>query len=613
MTEQTVEPQKKNAANAVSRFFRSIARIFRFLRVSVANFLVLILLFGVIVFLLLPDEEIDVEDGSILIFRPSAAIVEEFSSQDFMDLLTNVGPLSETRLRDVVTNLRKAAKDPRIIGLEIRPERLISSNLVQLETLGNAINTFKESGKPVISYSNSYTQSQYFLASHADSVHMHPLGTVFFTGFAYRSNFYKELFEKLKVTIHTFKVGDYKSAVEPYTQTGFSEEAKLAYQPVVDQLWNAYTSRIAINRALKREFLKNFVTTFPTLVEESQLEMSELIQEAGLLDGLTTKHDFQTQVRKQYSSSEQPPVISLENYGVATARDDSSVAKDKIGIVTIRGTIIGETIDLLPALAPGSLGRLRTARKDESVRAVIVRVDSPGGTVFGSEELREEISLIQEKGIPVVVSMAGTAASGGYWLSAGADMIFASSSTITGSIGVFSMFPSFEQTLDAVGVASDAVHSVPNAVRMDPLTGLHEGEQKILQASVESMYKRFLQVVGQGRGLSSDVVDEIAQGRIWTGSQALEIGLIDAIGDLDKAIEKAAELANLEHYQIKEFRPERTRLQELLFSPLTELEFAHELKEWTRQLNEAVSDFQLPLTRGETYAFCRSCTVDIGL
>lgn len=613
MTEQILEPQKQNSPSLFRRFIRSIANLFRFLRVSLANLIVLVLLFGLLLFLVMPDDEIEVKDGSILVFRPGASLVEEFSSQNVIDLLTNVGPLTETRLRDVVTSLRRAANDPRIVALEIRPERLLSSNLVQLETIGDAINAFKSSGKPVVAYSPSYTQSQYFLSSHADSVYMHPLGTVSLTGFAFRSTFYKELFEKLKIKVHTFKVGDYKSAVEPYTQSGFSDEAKNAYRPVVDQLWRTYTNRIATNRGVSDDFIDHFIATYASVVEESELELSELVQQAGLLDELVTKNDFQTTIRKRLSQHEKPLVINLENYGSATAGDDFNAAKDKIAIVTIKGTIFGETIDTLTQVTRGSLGLLRAVREDDSIRALVVRVDSPGGTVIGSEELRNEIELTQEKGIPVVVSMAGTAASGGYWISAGADHIYASASTITGSIGVFSMLPSFEETLESIGVESDGVHSIPNSLRMDPLTGLNEAERKILQASVERMYARFLRVVGEGREMEPNMVDEIAQGRIWTGAQALKIGLVDEIGNLDAAIEKAAELATLDQYQVKELRPSRSRFTDILFGSLTELELSQELKEWTQQVNKAVAEFQLPLKTGEVYVFCRTCTLSIGL
>lgn len=613
MTEQELPSNDLGSRGRVSRIWRATGKTFAFLRISIANVLVVLVLIFILALFFVPDDEIEVKEGSILVFQPASALVEEYASQDVLDLLTSGSPFGETRLRDVLKALRKATDDPRVVALEIRPERLLSADLVQLETIGDAINAFKESGKPVVAYSRSYSQTQYLLASHADQIYMHPLGSVLFGGFAFRSNFYARLFEKLKINFHTFKAGEYKTAIEPYTESEFSPAARTAYQPVVDALWQSYTERVAGNRGLPSEFMDEFLPTFPDVVQTSKTSIAEVLRKAGFVDELLVESAMTGSVRERITNTTKPPVVAMSQYLSTMTERPLSRQDNKVAVVTVAGVIRSGSSNVAPQFSYGSLKRLRNARTDDKVRALVVRVDSPGGTVIGSEQIRHEIELAKQQGMPTVVSMAGTAASGGYWLAAAADYIFASESTLTGSIGVFSVIPTFEDSLETIGVDSDEVTSTDASLRLDPVTGLGEGEQKIMQAMVDTSYARFLEVVSNGRKLDSSLVASLAEGRIWTGGQARKLGLVDALGDLDAAITRAAELAFLEEYEVKEFRPERNRLTELLMQPLSEMQLAHELKQWLTEFNQARSTLELPTGVGDVYAYCRFCSSYMGL
>ena len=557
--------------NLVRRILRGIASVLRFLRVSVANILLVIFLILVFGFLF-TGPSVTVEPDSILVFSPNQTLVEQRPNSNplFELIFGNVG-IDVTGVHETVATLRHATNNPRILALEIRPNSLGSVSLVHLDMIGEAIKTFSESGKPIYAYSEDFSQSSYLLSSYADVIYLNPLGSLSFSGLAFESMYYKDILDKLDITVHTFRSGDFKSAVEPYMLDSMSDIVRDSYRPIVDQLWESHQLHIVANRELKQTAVEQFTEDFADLLVPNRSTLSELAVEHGFVDELLTSDRLQATVKERFalkSFDESLSRISTEDYyETIKAQSDIRVAEQSsenanaltkrggtIAVVTVEGTIYGWPGDDSTQFvdSTGAVEHLQHAI-DADVDAIVLRVNSPGGSVVTSEAIRLGVNTAQDQGIPVVVSMSSTAASGGYWISAGADHILASDSTITGSIGVFSMIPSVEKLLERVGISNDGVYSSDGHLRLDVATGISEPEARMLQASVDDAYSRFLDVVSAGRDMTKDEVEAIAGGRIWTGLQALEIGLVDELGDYDDAIEVAAGLAGLKSYVVERY------------------------------------------------------------
>ncbi len=626
---QASPPAKTKSRNVFLVIFRGIAAVFRFIRVTIANLLIILVFLLIFAALSSGEPEPEVKQDSILVFEPKQSLVEDSSASDpVLDLLLSGSGIGETKVGDAVRAITHAASDDRIVALEIRPHRLLGANLVHLDIVGDAIEKFKESGKRVIAYSNFYSQSQYFLASHADRVVMHPYGELMFTGLAFENQYFHTLLNKLHLNVHTFRAGDYKSAVEPYTRDSMSPEVKDSYRPILQQLWGGYLDRIGNNRQLPVNQVSAYANDLATLLERTSSGLAELSREQGLVDELLGPSDYSESLTSDSQIAKdgtKPPRIDMEEYleaipsslGTRTVEqpsDDATSSTGRIGLVTVTGAIFDlpfrQGSDLGPTSSPVKhIKRAATANVD----ALVLRIDSPGGSVFASEQIRMALRELSEEGIPIVASMAGTAASGGYWIAAEADLIMASASTITGSIGVFAMFPSVEDSLAEVGVHTDGVHSAPNALRLDPFTGLSESDATIMQVMVNTSYDRFLEIVSNGRNMSVDDVRAIAGGRIWTGKQALENKLVDQLGGLDEAFEAAAKLAKLKKYRIREYRDRPTSLLRTLLeatgleSPLANSPVGQLIGESKRFADQIWPSLQ----SRRVYAICEPCTTGI--
>jgi protease-4 len=465
------------------------------------------------------------------------------------DLVVGGGISRGSVLQEMTSALDQGSRDERIKALVIDTRDLLAINPAQLETLGNALERFRDTGKPIYAFGESFNQQQYALASYADSIMLHPMGSVLINGYGGSQLFFRDLLDRLNVTVHIFRVGEFKSASEPFTRMDMSEESRTDSQALVNSLWSRYLERVAANRDIEPQALQSYSDEFAQRLLSVGGDMSRVAFEAGLVDNIASVDSFNRQVAAtvgvENGSFRQ---IHFEDYSFASFVPVPLLA-DRVGVIVAQGTI-------MPGLqGPGLIGAdsvvelIRQAQADDSIRSVVLRIDSPGGSAVASEEIRAALEQLQQAGKPVVVSMGGTAASGGYWIAATADEIWASPATVTGSIGVIGIIPSFENALDYLGVGVDGVGTTALSRAGDPLSGLNETMQVIFQSNVDDAYRRFLQLVADGRTMSIAEVDQIAQGRVWTGEQALSLGLVDSMGDLDQAINAAAQLAGLNEWQ----------------------------------------------------------------
>ena len=448
---------------------------------------------------------------------------------------------------DVVSAIEYAQQDPQIKGLMLDLNHFEGADLPALDFIGATINRFKESGKPVIAYADNYTQGQYYLASFANEIYLNTIGQVDIHGLAQENLYFKDMLDKLAVTPHIFRVGTYKSAVEPFMRNDMSVEAKTNMQRWLNLMWNHYTSMVSENRHIKSSDLlpaaKQYLAELKTLKGDS----TRYAQKRGLVTHLTTRFDLEKKLTTLFGKNAdgEANLVAFDDYLTQfpdrlTPQDNSP---NKIAVVNVEGTIIDGESDEENVGGDTIARLLRKAYDDKAVKAVILRVNSPGGSAFASEIIRQEAENLQKIGKPVIVSMGAMAASGGYWISSTSDYIIADANTITGSIGIFAMFPTFENSIKKIGVNADGVLTteLANTSAFSPLA---KPVQDIYQTEIEHGYDRFLEIVSKGRQISKTQVDKLAQGQVWLGSDAFQNGLVDEIGSFNEAINKAEQLVN---------------------------------------------------------------------
>ena len=448
---------------------------------------------------------------------------------------------------DVVSAIEYAQQDPQIKGLVLDLNHFEGADLPALDFIGATINRFKESGKPVIAYADNYTQGQYYLASFANEIYLNTIGQVDIHGLAQENLYFKDMLDKLAVTPHIFRVGTYKSAVEPFMRNDMSVEAKTNMQRWLNLMWNHYTSMVSENRHIKSSDLlpaaKQYLAELKTLKGDS----TRYAQKRGLVTHLTTRFDLEKKLTALFGKNAdgEANLVAFDDYLIQfpdrlTPQDNSP---NKIAVVNVEGTIIDGESDEENVGGDTIARLLRKAYDDKAVKAVILRVNSPGGSAFASEIIRQEVENLQKIGKPVIVSMGAMAASGGYWISSTSDYIIADANTITGSIGIFAMFPTFENSIKKIGVNADGV-STTELANTSAFSPLVKPVQDIYQTEIEHGYDRFLEIVSKGRQLSKTQVDKLAQGQVWLGSDAFQNGLVDEIGSFNEAINKAEQLVN---------------------------------------------------------------------
>ncbi|EGY34369.1 signal peptide peptidase SppA, 67K type [Aggregatibacter actinomycetemcomitans serotype e str. SC1083] len=446
---------------------------------------------------------------------------------------------------DVVYAIDSAALDDKVRGLVLDLNYFQGGDFPSLEFVGASIENFKKNGKQVIAYSDNYNRAQYFLASYADEVYMNPVGTVSIDGLVQENLYYKDMLDSLEVNPHVFRVGTYKSAVEPFLRNDMSDEAKTNLRRWLDIMWNNYKQRVAENRNVKEAAVAPNAYTYLTELKALQGDMTAYVKQRKLVNGVLDRFNLDKKLTALFGENEdkQPKMVDYDTYLASLPNRMSGDTKNKIAVVNVEGAIIDGETDEENVGGDTIANLLHNAYDNNEVKAVVLRVNSPGGSAFASEIIRQELSHLQQAGKPVVVSMGGMAASGGYWISSTADYIVADKNTITGSIGIFAVLPTFEKTIKKIGVSADGVKTSDLALG-SAFSPLSSELNDVLQLEIEHGYDEFLAKVSQGRRLSKAQVDKIAQGQVWLGSEAIEHKLVDELGDLNTALGKAMELVN---------------------------------------------------------------------
>ncbi|MEB7885888.1 signal peptide peptidase SppA [Serratia fonticola] len=542
----------------IAGIFRWTWRLLNFVRELILNlFLIFLILVGVGIYLSLQGNSSAVTPHGALLVDLSGVVVDQPSVNNRVrqwgrELLgASSNRLQENSLFDVVDTIRKAKEDKNITGMVLQLNDFAGADQPSLQYIGKALREFRDSGKPIFAIGDSYNQTQYYLASYANKIYLSPQGAVDLHGFATNNLYYKSLLEKLKVTTNIFRVGTYKSAVEPLIRDDMSPAAREADSRWVGGLWQNYLDTVAANRQLTPDQLFPGAADILSGLKAAGGDTAQFALNSKLVDELASRTAIETQLVKTFGWDKQSNdfnAVSIYDYQPQPSPDQGG----EIAVIFVNGAIMDGP------QTPGSVGgdttasQLRQARLDPKIKAVILRVNSPGGSVSASEVIRSELAAVRAAGKPVVVSMGGMAASGGYWVSTPADYIIASPSTLTGSIGIFGVINTYENTLDSVGVHTDGVATSPLA-DLAVTKALPPEFSQMMQLNIENGYKNFIDLVATARKMTPEQVDQIAQGHVWIGSDAKKNGLIDQLGDFDDAVKKAAELAKLPQWQLNWF------------------------------------------------------------
>jgi protease-4 len=476
---------------------------------------------------------------------------------------------AETLLWDLTDSIRAAAKDKRIPVVAIDLEKFDGAGQPTLEEVARALREFRATGKKVIAYGSEMTQERYYLAAQADEIYIDPLGFVLIDGYSRYRMFFKEALDKLGVDINVFRVGAYKSAVEEFTRTDMSPEDKQESNAYLSALWSSYQEAMTRARKLPADAMGKYVNSLSKTIPAAGGNGAQVALEAGLVTGIKSRLEVEKRLIDLVGEDETTgsfKSISASDYA-RIAHADMKVrasGKPRVGVIVASGEILDG--DQPPGTIGGdSTARLiRQARMDRNIRAVVLRVDSPGGSVMASEEIYRELLALRAAGKPLVVSMSTLAASGGYYISAPADEIWASPATLTGSIGIFAIIPTIDKTLGKVGVTVDGVGTTPLAGQLRIDRPLGDEARTLLQSQISRGYDEFLSRVATGRKKTREQIDAIAQGRVWAGTDAKRLGLVDQLGSFDDAVHSAARRAKLTDYEVEFVEPELTWAQELV-------------------------------------------------
>lgn len=593
----------------VRKCYAAVSRAFAFLRVALANIFIVLLLAALVAVILSAPERAEIADGAALLVAPNGAIVEQPARPTFPFPPSFSGASGQTKAEDIIEAIQHAASDERIAMLALDLTDLEYASTAQLEAIGEAIEEFQDADKPVVATSDVFTQRRYYLASFADEIYMHPFGELMLTGVGAYRDYYGGLMEKLKVNVHVYRVGSYKSAVEPFIRSDMSVDAKEANQVLVDDLWGSYIDRVAANRGLDPQALHHYANEYDALLRRVNGDAARAALESGLVDELLTHDAFQERLADRVGADDDGKFLrtGVASYLRSVRGPELPAAGSKVAVVVADGMILAGDQPAGVIGADSTSRLIREAREDEDVKALVLRVDSPGGSAFASEVIRQELELVQTAGKPVVVSMGGVAASGGYWISATADEIWATPTTITGSIGVFAVLPTFEDSLSSIGIARDGVGTSSLTGALDPVAGVSERMGNVIQASVEHTYARFVNLVARGRDMAPEAVESVAQGRVWSGRKAHDLGLVDGLGHLDDAIVAAAVRAGVEQYEVVTIDEPLSTQEKILMRLFDELGYSPRPPAWFASIVDELESLASLNDPRHVYAICELC------
>jgi protease-4 len=619
----------KEKKSTIARITLGLFSLLNTSRKIIINLVFFTLLLIFIIAITRDEKNITVEPGSALILNIRGDIVEQKHDIDPMDAfiseaLEQPNTATEVLLTDILSVIKQATTDDRISMMVLDLENMQGSGITKLSDIGKALTEFKSQGKKIIAIGEQYSQNQYYLASYADDIWLNPKGWMLLDGYGRYQLYFKSALEKLSISQHIFRVGTYKSAVEPYIRDSMSAAAKEANQLWLTDLWQQYKIDVAQQRNFAVSNFDENIDVLVTKLKAANGNIAEYALANNWVDALKTREQMKQDLINAVGSNGDKGYknIAFDDYLtlINSTTSMESTSTNKVAVIVAKGTI------LTGNQKPGTIGGtstaalLRQARDNDNVKAVVLRVDSPGGSAYASEIIRQEVELLKAAGKPVVASMGTYAASGGYWISAPADKIYASPTTITGSIGIFGFFMTFENTLSKLGIYTDGVGTTDIA-GFGITRELTPGMANIIQLNIERGYRDFVELVANNRNMTTAQVDAIAQGRVWSGSKALELGLVDALGNLDNAIEAAAQLANLDDYDRllieKEKSPRTLFLQSLLGQASIFLGQPTDNHYSENKLTRLISTLSLELKQlaqlndpQGIYSFCLACEVE---
>ena len=547
----------------ISGLFRWSWRVLNFIREFILNlFLIVLILAGVGIWLQVssagssePVQQgaLKVDLSGVLVDKPSVSNRLNRISRQLLG--SNSDRLQENSLFDVVDAIRHAKTDKNITGIVLDLRDFAGGDQPSLNYVGKALREFRDAGKPIYAIGDSYSQAQYYIASYANKVYLSPQGTVDLHGFATNGLYYKTLLDKLKVSSHVFRVGTYKSAVEPFLRDDMSSEARDADGRWVGQLWQNFLNIVAANRQITPEQLFPGAAGIISGLQAVDGDTAKYALNNKLVDVLDSRAAADKELIKTFGwdkANNDYRNVSIYDYTVPQSHQGQD---GNIAVILASGAIMDGEESAGNVGGDTTAAQIRDARLDAKIKAIVLRVNSPGGSVTASEAIREELAAAHAAGKPVVVSMGGMAASGGYWISTPADYIVAAPSTLTGSIGIFGVINTVENSLDAIGVHTDGVATSPLA-DVATTKALPTEVQQLMQLTIESGYRNFVGLVAASRHKTPEQINAIAQGHVWTGSDAKSNGLVDALGDFDDAVAKAAELAKITTPQLSWYQDE---------------------------------------------------------
>ncbi|OCG69327.1 signal peptide peptidase SppA [Gilliamella sp. Occ3-1] len=599
---------------------KSIWKVINLIREIFLNLIfliIIILIFSVIALIKETQEQELVPQYGTLVLDIEGVIVDNTLYGDEIYALQSkiygkkVNTSRENGLFELTQKIAQATADPKITSMVIKLDHFVGADMSSLQYIGKYLTKFSKANKPIYAYGSNFSQSQYYLASYADKIYLTPLGSVNVYGLAANNLYYKTLLDNLKINTHVFRVGTYKSAIEPFIRDDMSEEAKSNTTRWLTLMWNNYLQDISTQRKKAGTQLVPAPETMLTNLKAVNGNMTKYAISNGLIDEIASNYQFESELNKQHQ-------ISIYDYQLKSKDTnldgDNGSNKPLIAVVFVNGTITNGENSSNIAGSQDIVEQLRNIRinlNKHNTQAIVLRVNSPGGSVDASEAIRSELEALRDYQIPVVISMGGMAASGGYWISTASDYIVASPNTITGSIGIFGIIPTFEKSLSHIGVYSDGVTTsslASNNFTQDLSTEMNQ----LIQLNIDNGYQTFISLVAKARNMTTEQVDKIGQGQVWLGSEASKIGLVDKLGDFDDAIETAATLANLTDYEIDWQKPKGNWFSAfysdmIAMLPKSTAEIFFEQLPATKQLQQHVSlwnKFNDPLNR---YIYCLNC------
>jgi len=594
-----------------------------FLRRTVI-FIVLLVISLTIISTLFPSGDDPIKEGAILDLNIKGSLVEELSQTDFEKAIAEFSGESqtETLITDVIRVIRHAKDNDDISTLLISTDGFAGGSTTKLELIADEISDFKTSGKKVIAYSaQGYGTAQYYLAAFADEVHLHDYTAVFIDGYRTVRIYYKSFFDKFLIDANVFKVGEYKAFVEPYFRDEMSNEAKGNVIEWITVLWDGYLEQVSEARGISDESLKYFIDNPGLVAKGSGGDFAKAAVEYGIIDQLSNRREFRDYLYSIAPGEEDDEVniVDMNKYMRSVEMDPVfKESESNVGVIIAKGSIVDGSSNPGTIAGDDFVTIVRKAYNDETVKALVLRVDSGGGSAYASELIADELEKFRNSGRPIIASMGGVAASGGYYISTPADKILAERHTITGSIGVGGFIPTFERALEFIGINEDGVSTVD--ITTSIAESLTEKDKALFQMGTDLVYEKFISKVANNRGVTNEEIDKIARGKVWIGSKALEIGLIDEIGGIDRAIELAAQLAENddEEYGVKRINRDSNldsffgvMMAKITFSiaHLTGLDFFYQKNDLINEIEQSFDELSMMNDPNGIYMKC-FCELD---